>query len=249
MRPEKFRIALPGCLLKPTLQKQSDKTMPTPQLLDDIIDVLLLLAPSAAILALALAGINLRREGAATFTAGGQFSRWMFWAVVFLTLTPLLSWFSSFGIDTSLPAGTGTTINSPWLASLESDLVSFMNNFVIARIVPTVAAFFVVRAILDTAAGNNPLLSVLSAMFLLSLQATLNLIESFNTGTPFSTADVLDGLWNHLSGTILPIASVLAIVGAVVNFAVRKPFLHLVSVALAMLSVTAIWKLVVAMMG
>jgi hypothetical protein len=47
----------------------------------------------------------------------------------------------------------------------------------------------------------------------------------------------------------LPIASVLAIVGAVVNFALQKPFLHLVTVALAMLSVTAIWKLVLAMMG
>jgi hypothetical protein len=223
--------------------------MPTPQLLDDIIDVLLLLAPSAAVLSLIFAGINLRREGVTTFAVGGGFTKWMFWTVVFLTLTPLLSWFSSFGINTSLPAGTGTTINSPWLASLQADLASFVSSFVVARIMPTLAAFFVVRAILDTAAGSNPLLSILSAMFLLAVPATLTLIQSFDTGTQFSTADVLDSLWNHLAGTILPIASVLAIVGSVVNFALKKPFLHLVTVALAMLSVTAIWKLVLTMMG
>ena len=37
--------------------------MATPQLLDDIISVLLLLAPSAAMLSLVLAGVSLRREG------------------------------------------------------------------------------------------------------------------------------------------------------------------------------------------
>jgi hypothetical protein len=223
--------------------------MPTPQLLDDIIDVLLLLAPSAAVLSLIFAGTSLRREGVNTFAAGGGFGKWMFWAVVFLTLTPLFSWFSSLGINTSLPAGTGATINSPWLASFEGDLANFVTTFVVARIVPTIAAFFVVRAILDTAAGKNPLLSILSAMFLLAVQATASLIQSFDTGTQFSTADVLDSLWNHVSGTILPIASVLAIVGAVINFARKKPFLHLVAAALAMVSVTAVWQLVLAMMG
>jgi hypothetical protein len=223
--------------------------MPIPQLLEDIIDVLLLLAPSAAILSLILAGINLRREGAASLSAGGGFAKWMFWAVIFVTLTPLLSWFSSFGINTNLPNGTATTINSPWLASLQTDLSNFVSNFVVARIMPTLSAFFVVRAILDVASGRNPFLSILSAMFLLAVPATLTLVQGFNTGTQFATADVLDSLWNHVAGTVLPTASALAIIGAIVNFALKKPFLHLVAVALAMLSVTAVWKLVVAMMG
>jgi len=77
--------------------------MPTPPVLDDLISVLLLLAPSAAVLSLVLAGISLRREGTMTFTIGGGFTKWMFWAVFFVTLQPLLGWFSSFGITTPLP--------------------------------------------------------------------------------------------------------------------------------------------------
>ena len=85
-------------------------------------------------------------------------------------------------------------------------------------------------------------------MFLLGTQTTFTLIQSYNTGTQYATADVLDSLWNHLAGTIMPIAAVLALVGAILNFATRKPFLRLVAVALALLSVSAIWKLVVSMM-
>ena len=78
--------------------------MATPQLLNDLITVLLMLAPSAALLSLVLAGISLRREGTLTFAIGGGFTKWIFWAVVFLTLQPLLSWFPSFGVAAPLPA-------------------------------------------------------------------------------------------------------------------------------------------------
>src|SRR6267154_335713 len=59
--------------------------MAIPQLLSDVVRVLLLLAPSAALLSLVLAGISLRREGGNTFIIGGGFTKWMFWAVVFDT--------------------------------------------------------------------------------------------------------------------------------------------------------------------
>jgi hypothetical protein len=219
--------------------------MATPQLLNDVISVLLLLAPSAALLSLVLAGISLRREGTMTLAIGGGFSKWMFWAVVFLTIQPLLSWFSSFGVAVPLPGGG---ISTGWLANFQADLSQFVTNFVVQRLVPTLAAFFVLRAILDTASGQHPLPSILAAMFLLGTQSTYALIQGYNTGTQYATADVLDSLWNHLVGTIMPIAAVLALVGAILNFATRKPFLRLVAVALALLSVSAIWKLVVSMM-
>ena len=114
--------------------------MPTPQLLNDVISLLLLLAPSAALLSLVLAGIALRHDGATAFVIGGSFTKWMFWAVVFLTLQPLLTWFSSFGIALPLPSGG---ISTPWLANIQSDMASFVTNFVVGRIVPTLAAFFV----------------------------------------------------------------------------------------------------------
>jgi hypothetical protein len=219
--------------------------MATPQLLNDIISVLLLLAPSAAVLSLVIAGVSLRREGTMTFAIGGGFTKWMFWAVVFLTLQPLLSWFTSFGVPVPLPGGG---IATGWLASLQSDLAQFVTNFVVQRLVPTLAAFLVLRAILDAASGDHPLPSILAAMFLLGTQTTYNLLRSYNTGTQYATVDVLDSLWNHLVGTIMPIAAVLALVGAILNFATRKPFMRLVAVALALLTVSAIWKLLIAMM-
>lgn len=218
--------------------------MNVPQLLNDIIEVLLKLAPAASLVALVLAGVSLRREGGMTFLVAGSFAKWMFWAVAFITLGPLLGWFSSFGVATPMPGGG---IGSSWLASFESDVTGFVANFVVGRVITTLAAFFVLRAILDAASGEHPLPSIIAAMFLLGAQATYSLLQSYNTGTPFATVDVLDGLWNYLAGTIMPIAAGLAIVGAIINFATRRPAMRLVAVALAMLCVSGIWKLVLSM--
>ena len=43
------------------------------------------------------------------------------------------------------------------------------------------------------------------------------------------------------------IAAGLAIIGAIINFATRRPAMRLVAVALAMLCVSGIWKLVLSM--
>jgi len=104
----------------------------------------------------------------------------MFWCVVFLTLQPLLNWFSSFGVGVPLPGGG---INSQWLASFQADMTSFINNFVLAKLVTTLAAYYVLRAILDGAAGEPFLGSVIAALFLLGAQTTLNLPSSWNSGT------------------------------------------------------------------
>jgi hypothetical protein len=218
--------------------------MGVPQLLNDIVEVLLQLAPAASLVALVLAGISLRREGATTFLIGGSFTKWMLWAVVFVTIVPLLAWFSSFGVATPVPSGG---IGTGWLSSFQSDVSNFVTNFVVGRMVTTLAAFFVLRAIMDTASGGHPLPSVLAAMFLLGTQATYTLIASYNSGTQYATADVLDSLWNYLAGTIMPIAAGLAIVGAILNFATKRPAMRLIAVALAMLCVSGIWKLVLSM--
>jgi hypothetical protein len=220
------------------------KAMAVPQLLNDIVQVLLELAPAAALVSLLLAGLALRREGGVTFLMGGAFTKWMFWAALFVTIGPLLGWSTSFGVTAPLPGGG---IGSSWLALFQSDVASFVQNFVVGRMVTTLAAFFVLRAILDTASGGHPLPSILAAMFLLGAQATYSLIQRYNTGTQFATADVLDSLWNYLAATIMPIAAGLAVVGAIINFATRRPAMRLVAVALAMLCVSGIWKLVLSM--
>ena len=219
--------------------------MTTPQLLNDIINVLLLLAPAAAVVCLVLGGISLRREGGGvTFILGGGFSKWMFWCVVFLTLQPLLSWFSSSGVGVPLPGGG---ISTAWLAAFESDITNFVNNFILGKLVTTLAAYMVLRAILDAASGEPFLPSVIAALFLLGAQTTLNLLSSWNTGTQYATVDVLDSAWNYLAATIMPIAAGLAIVGAIFNFIRQKPVMRLAAVALALLSVSGIWYLVIGM--
>ena len=219
--------------------------MPTPQLLNDIINVLLLLAPAAAVVCLVLGGISLRREGGGiTFVLGGGFSKWMFWCVVFLTLQALLTWFISFGVAVPLPGGG---ISTSWLAALESDITNFVNNFILGRLVTTLAAYLVLRAILDAASGELFLPSLISALFLLGAQTTLNLLSSWNSGTQYATVDVLNSAWNYLAGTIMPIAAGLAIIGAVFNFVRQRPAMRLVAVSLALLSVSGIWYLVVDM--
>jgi hypothetical protein len=221
------------------------KAMSTPQLLSDLIRLMMLLAPSAAVLCLILAGISLRREGGPAAVIGGNFAKWMFWAIVFITLPGLISWFPSFGVPAPLPGGG---IGTGWMANLQSDLVNFVTNFVVKRLATSLAAFFVLRAILDTIQGGHPLPSIFAAMFLLAVQTTINLIQSYNSGTQFATTDVLDSLWNYLAGTICPIGAGLAIVGAVWNFITRRPVMPMVGATLGLLTVSAVWRLVVAMM-
>lgn len=220
--------------------------MPIPELLKDLVRLLLNLAPVAALGCLVLAGISLRREGGINFYIGGGFSKWMFWAVAFVTLPQTLNFLVSRGVSIPLPGGVAVTTD--WLRTIEDGIAVFMNDLVVPRLVPTLAAFFVLRAILDSAEGNSPLRSIMTAMFLLAVSTTFGLIWSFNSGSDLALADVLDSLWNYLAGTIMPIAGGLAIVGAIFNFATARPWLRLVACSMGFLTVSALWRLVVAMM-
>ena len=109
------------------------------------------------------------------------------------------------------------------------------------------AAFCVLKATLDAAEGYSPLGSIVAAFFLLSASGTVQLLQSWNSGSEFATTDMLVSLWNYLAGIILPEAAGLAVVGAVINYSRKRPFMPMVFSALAFLSVTALWKLVQAM--
>jgi len=220
--------------------------MNLPTLLQDLIRLLMSLSTVAALGCLVLAGINLRREGGTNFHIGGGFTKWVLWAAIFVTLPQVLSFFTVLGVTVPVPGGD--SISASWLRAIENDLSSFMNNLVLSRLVPTLAAFFVLRAILDSADGGHPLPSILTAMFLLAVPTTYNLIQSFNTGFSLATTDVLDSLWNYLAGQIMPIAAGLAVIGAIINFAWQRPAMRLVLCSLAFLSVSALWRLVLAMM-
>jgi len=58
--------------------------MAPPQLIADFMRLMLLLAPSAAVICLVLAGLSLRQGSVPDALVGGNFAKWMFWAIVFL---------------------------------------------------------------------------------------------------------------------------------------------------------------------
>ena len=220
--------------------------MTLPQIIVDLLTLLFDMAVPAAICTMVLAGIALRQEGGVNFHMGGKFQRWMLWSVILLTLPQLLSWFAAQGI--TMPA-QGGGIGSAWVASLQTSFSGFVSNVVVAKLIPVLAAFCVMKAALDAAEGQSPLASIIAGLFLLSASGTVQLMQSWNSGSEFATTDMLTSTWNFLAGTILPEAAGLAIVGAIVNYARHRPFMPLVGSGLAFVSVSAIWQLVQAMAG
>ena len=220
--------------------------MTLPQIIVDLLTLLFDMAVPAAICTMVLAGIALRQEGGVNFQTGGKFQRWLLWSVILLTLPQFLSWFAAQGI--TMPAQAGG-IGSAWVASLQTTFSGFVSNVVVAKLIPVLAAFCVLKAALDAAEGQSPLASIIAGLFLLSVSGTIQLMQSWNSGSEFATTDMLTSAWNFLAGTILPEAAGLAIVGAIFNYARHRPFMPLVGSGLAFLSVSAIWQLVRAMAG
>jgi len=218
--------------------------MTIPQLLGDLLQLLFDIAVPAAMCTMVLAGLALRQESGVNFEIGGRFQQWMLWSVILLTLPQFLSWFAAQGI--TMPP-QGVRMNGAWLHAVETSFNNFVSDVVVSKLIPVLAAFFVLKSALDAAQGANPLGSIISAIFLLSVTSSVQIMQSFNSGGEFATTDMLVSLWNYLAGIILPEAAGLAVVGAVINYSRKRPFMPMVFSALAFLSVTALWKLVQAM--
>jgi hypothetical protein len=214
--------------------------MALPQIIAELLQLLFALAAPAAICTMVLAGMALRQEGGVNFQVGGNFQKWILWSAILLTLPQLLSWFAAQGI--SLPAQSAG--GGGWVGALESSFTNFVSGFLVARLIPVAAAWFVLKAALDTAQGQSPLGSIIAAIFMLSVSSTTQLFQSWNSGSQFATTDMLVSSWNFVAGHILPEAAGLAVVGAIINYVRHKPVGSLVTSALAFLSISAVWKLV-----
>ena len=107
--------------------------MAVPQLVLDAIRFLLALAAPAALVALVLAGIALRREGTTSFSVGGGgFSKWMFWAIVMITLPQVFGWFAFWGVGAPLPGGG---IGNGWMSGFANDAVIGAINTAITNVI------------------------------------------------------------------------------------------------------------------
>jgi len=218
--------------------------MPVPQFLLDLLQLLFDLAVPAAFCTLAAAGVSLRYEGGTNFHVGGRFGKWILWTVILLTLPQILSWIAAQGI--TVPSASGS-VGTSWLASIETVIKNFVTDIVVAKFVPILAGYFVLKATLDGAAGENPLGSVVAALFLMSISATMQLLQGWNSGDEYATTDMLSSLWNYVSGKIMPAAAGLACVGAVINYVRHRPWTRLIFAAIAFLTVTGLLKLLQAM--
>ena len=203
------------------------------------------MAVPAAMCTMVLAGLALRQESGVNFEIGGRFQRWMLWSVILLTLPQFLSWFAAQGI-TMPPQGAG--IAGAWLRGMETSFTSFVSDVVVGRLVPILAAFFVLKAALDAAQGANPLGSVISAIFLLGLSGTVRLMQGFNSGGEFAT-DRHAGFSLELSGGNDPAGGGGSGGGGSHHQLIhaRSPSCPWCFQRLAFLSVTGLWKLVQAM--
>jgi hypothetical protein len=218
--------------------------MQVPQFLLDLLQVLFDLAVPAAFCTLAAAGVSLRHEGGINFHVNGRTGRWILWTVILLTIPQLLSWVAAQGIN--VPSGSGS-VGTNWLATMESVFKNFVNQIVVAKLVPVLAGYFVLKATLDGATGESPLGSIVAALFLMSLSATMQLMQGWNSGGEYATTDMLNSLWNYIVGQIMPAAAGLACIGAVINFVRHRPWTRLVFAAIGFLSVTGLLKLFQAM--
>lgn len=214
--------------------------MPVPQFLLDLLQLLFDLAVPAAFCTLAAAGVNLRHEGGTNFHVNGRVGKWILWTVVLLTLPQLLSWVAAQGI--TVPSGSGS-VGTSWLASIETVFKNFVTQIVVAKLVPIIAAYFVLKATLDGAAGENPLASIVAALFLMSLSATVQMMQGWNSGGQYAATDMLGSLWNYIVGQIMPAAAGLACVGAVINFVRHKPWTRMIFAAISFLSVSGLLSL------
>ncbi len=225
----------------PYLERSREMTLPN--IISELLQLLFDLAAPAAICTMVLAGLALRREG---FSLHGGFQKWILWSVIFLTLPQFLSWFAAQGIILP-PQSAGAS--GTWVAGIENTFNNFVSGVLLTRLVPLSAAFFILKAVVDGAQGNSPLPAIIGAIFMLSISSTVQMMQSWNSGSQFATTDMLVSLWNFLAGNILPEAAGLAVVGAILNYVRHRPVAPLIGSALAFLSVSAIWKLVQTMVA
>jgi hypothetical protein len=217
--------------------------MPVPQFLLDLLALLYALAIPAASLTLVAAGLSLRSEGGMNFHVNGKTGKWLMWTIILLTVPEILHWIGAQGIN--IPSNPGF-ISASWISTVSTAFQKFV-DLIITNFVPVAAAFMVLKATLDTAAGDNPLSSVIAAIFLLTIPATKSMMQGWNSGSDTATTDMLQSLWNYIANQVMPAAAGLAVVGAVASFVQKRPFMRYVFAALGFLCLTGLNQLVKAM--
>ena len=220
--------------------------MQTPLVFRAILGLLMDLAIPAALGAFVMAGMRLRSEGGMNFEAGGGFLKWLFWGCLLISLPGVSLWLSNEGVPGASQLTIAGATGAPYTQGVEKVTNDFVNNFLVAHVVPVVAASLVFKAILDFSQGYSPLASIIAALFLLGVQDIYNLATGswMQSGDQYGVTDMLMQAFGYAANRISPIVGGLALSGAIVNYVRHRPWGGLVASGLAFLSVTGIWALV-----
>lgn len=213
-------------------------------LFTNILSLLTSLSIVASLGCLFLAGIRLRGEGGTNIHIGsGGFSKWLMWSAIFLALPTINVWLNNNGID--VPTVTVGTTTGSYTQGIETAANNFVNNYLLPHLTPVIAGGLVFKAILDTSESANPLPSIISAIFVLSIQGFFSMMTGwYNASDQYGVTDILMSVCNYAGTTLSPIIGALCIVGAIIQFVRARPWAQLVFSGLAFLSFTGIWLLV-----
>jgi hypothetical protein len=201
-------------------------------------------APYMALGCFVAATVTFRTGGGTNFDLGGGYVKWLFWAMLFLSLQGLPNFMSLIGIPWKPP--TATSASQAYLAPLQTMVQNFTNNYLVKVLIPVVGAALVLKALLDSAEGNSPMPSLVSALLVLSTNALYTMANSWGLSSDGTgIADGLSKLVTWVGTNVCPTAGALCIIGAIVNGFIRqKPWGQLALTGLAMMCFSGIWLLV-----
>ena len=132
--------------------------------------------------------------------------------------------------------------------SVETSFNNFVSGVVVTRLIPVLAAFFVLKAVLGAAQGQNPSVSVVCDLLVGCIEH--GPVDAVVEQRFRVRHDGHAGFDLEFPGGNDPAGSSgNSRCGAILNYARHRPFVPLIGSGLAFLSVSALWKLVQAMAG
>ena len=218
--------------------------MTPPLIFQALLGLLITLAIPASLASFVIAGMKLRNEGGVNYQASGGFLKWIFWGALLLTLPGVSMWL----MQEAVPGASQLVIgapSTPYTNGIGKVTGDFVDNVLIAHLVPVFAAALVFKALLDQSQGTSPLGSIVAAMFLLGIQGIYKLATgSWMTSGAYSTTDLLMNAFNYAAGTISPIVGGLAVSAGILAYVQHKPWKSFVVTGIGFLCATGLWALV-----
>ena len=218
--------------------------MTTPLVFRAVLGLLITLAIPASLVSFVIAGMKLRNEGGVNYQAGGGFLKWLFWGALLLTIPGWSTWL----VKENVTAAAQLTMGSPSTAYTDGIgklLGDFVDDMLVAHVVPVIAASLVFKALLDLSQGTSPTGSIVSALFLLGIQGVYTLATGswMKTGA-YGTTDLLMNAFNYATGTLSPIIGAIAVSAGILAYVQRKPWKGLMASGLGFLCAAGLWALV-----